>query len=62
MRKKIRTPAEIEWRRQYGWARYEENFYRVFSQPMALSPRAIASVGRQATDLKGATDQEASQR
>jgi hypothetical protein len=43
--KKIRTPAEIEWRRQYGWDRYVENFHRTMTAigPCALSPRAIAS-------------------
>ena len=49
VRKKIRSPAELEWRRQYGWRRYEENFWRAWSHPIALSPRAIASAVRQIT-------------
>lgn len=44
--KKTATPAERAWRKNYGWERYLENFWRAFGTPVALSPRAIASTRR----------------
>jgi hypothetical protein len=36
-----------QWQEQQSWARYEERFWKFFTDPVAVSPRAIAAAHRQ---------------